>query len=299
MLHTDFINRKITINKICKTVTIIKITMSIANNSDELKQLVLGKYDQIGKSASDKFNKSGCCGDKTSGLKSVDYKVFAEDYTTLQGYQTEADLGLGCGLPTEFAQIKAGDTVVDLGSGAGNDCFVARKLTGESGQVIGVDFSPSMIAKARENVQKLGFTNIEFVQGDIESLPLPDQIADLVVSNCVLNLVPNKQKAFGETYRILKEGGHFSISDVVIEGDLPAEIQKSAEMYAGCVSGAIELQDYLSIVRESGFKKLTLQKKREIILPDSILKQFLSPSEILQLKESGAGIYSITLYAEK
>lgn len=206
---------------------------------------------------------------------------------------------MGCGLPTEFAHINEGDTVVDLGSGAGNDCFVARQITGEAGRVIGVDFSPSMVAKARENVQKMGFTNIEFVQGDIENLPLPDQTADVVVSNCVLNLVPDKQKAFSETYRILKKGGHFSISDVVIEGELPDEIQKSAEMYAGCVSGAIELEEYLSIVKESGFNNLTLQKKREIVLPDSILEQFLTPSETAKLKESGAGIYSITLYAEK
>lgn len=273
--------------------------MSKTNNPDELKQLVLEKYDRIGKNASDNLKNSGCCGEQCCGLTSIDYEVFAEDYTTLQGYQTDADLGLGCGLPTEFAQIKEGDTVVDLGSGAGNDCFVARQLTGKSGRVIGVDFSPSMVAKARKNVQKLGYANIEFVQGDIEDLPLPDQTADVVVSNCVLNLVPDKRKAFGETYRILKKGGHFSISDVVIEGDLPADIQKSAEMYAGCVSGAIELETYLSIVRESGFKNMKLQKKREIVLPDSILEQFLTPSEIVTSKESDAGIFSITLYAEK
>ncbi len=273
--------------------------MSKTSDSDQLKQLVLEKYDRIGKNAAEGLKITGCCGDQPSGLSCVDYEIFAEDYAPLQGYQADADLGLGCGLPTEFAQIKVGDTVVDLGSGAGNDCFVARQLTGETGRVIGIDFSPSMVAKARENVEKLGFTNIEFFQGDIEDLPLPDQTADVVVSNCVLNLVPDKRKAFSETFRILKKGGHFSISDVVIEGELPADIQKSAEMYAGCVSGAIELERYLSIVRESGFKNLTLQKKREIVLPDSILEQFLTPPETAKIKESGAGIYSITLYAEK
>ncbi len=276
--------------------------MERTDNAEKLKQLVLEKYDQIGRSTANVFgkDKKGCCGDDdTSSCNSIDYEIFSEDYSTLQGYQTDADLGLGCGLPTEFAQIKEGDTVVDLGSGAGNDCFIARQLAGEKGRVIGVDFSPSMIAKARDNVQKLGFTNIEFIQGDIENLPVKDQIADVVVSNCVLNLVPDKQKAFSETYRILKNGGHFSISDVVIEGELPPEIQKSAEMYAGCVSGAIELEAYLSIVRESGFKNLTLQKKRKIVLPESILEQFLSPAEIKQLRKSGSGIYSITLYAEK
>lgn len=275
--------------------------MNKTDSSEKLKQLVLKKYDQIGRSTSGGIGSDTkeCCGDNSSNFNSIDYEIFSEDYSNLQGYQTDADLGLGCGLPTEYAQIKKGDTVVDLGSGAGNDCFVARQLTGEKGRVIGVDFSPSMIAKARENVQKLGYSNIEFIQGDIENLPITDHTADVVVSNCVLNLVPDKQKAFSETYRILKKGGHFSISDVVIEGELPPEIQKSAEMYAGCVSGAIKLETYLSIVRESGFKNLTLQKKREIVLPDSVLEQLLSPAEIKQLRNSGAGIYSITLYAEK
>lgn len=200
-----------------------------------------------------------CCGVGASCYepggteKMIESSVFADDYSNLKGYNEAADLGLGCGLPTEFAKIQKGQTVVDLGSGAGNDCFVARAETGETGQVIGLDFTPEMIDKARTNAKKLGFSNVRFIYGDIEAIPLEDNVADVVVSNCVMNLVPSKEKAYAETYRILKPGGHFSISDIVIEGELPEELKKAAEMYAGCVSGAIQKDDYLSIITKSGF----------------------------------------------
>lgn len=263
----------------------------------ELKQLVLEKYDQIGRASLQQNETRGCCA--PSGCSTIDYEVFADDYSSLQGYQKDADLGLGCGLPTEHAKIKPGDTVVDLGSGAGNDCFVARQLTGETGMVIGVDFSPSMVQKARENSAKLGFENIEFLHGDIEDLPLEDSIADVVVSNCVLNLVPDKKRAFAETYRILKVGGHFSISDVVTVGEMPEELKHHAEMFAGCVSGAMDQDEYLSVVINSGFRNVTIQKSKEIVLPEEVLKETLSESEYRQFLNSGLGIYSITVYGEK
>ncbi|MCC5942586.1 MAG: arsenite methyltransferase [Balneolaceae bacterium] len=262
-----------------------------------LKKLVLEKYDQIGKSSLTDDETYGCCG--PTNCCTVDYEVFADDYTQIKGYNKDADLGLGCGMPTEFAQIKTGDTVVDLGSGAGNDCFVARQLTGNNGRVIGVDFSPSMIQKARENTTKLEFTNVQFIHGDIEELPLEDEIADVVVSNCVLNLVPDKEKAFSETYRVLKKGGHFSISDVVTVGDMPETLKKHAEMYAGCVSGAVDQKDYLNIVKGTGFKNLSIRKSKEIHLPDELLKETLSDNEYEQFISSNVGIYSITLYGEK
>lgn len=271
-------------------------------NSEEpvsgLKQIVLEKYDQIGQSSLQQNKNAGCCG-PTGCCSTIDYEVFADDYTQLKGYQKDADLGLGCGLPTEYANIKPGDTVVDLGSGAGNDCFVAHRLTGETGQVIGVDFSPSMIQKARENSDKLGFKNVDFVHGDIENLPLEDAIADVVVSNCVLNLVPDKNKAFSEMYRVIKPGGHFSISDVVTVGEMPEELKNHAEMYAGCVSGAMDQTEYIKIVNETGFKNVTVQKSKEIKLPDEVLKTTLSESEYHQIMNSNLGIYSITLYGEK
>jgi SAM-dependent methyltransferase len=223
----------------------------------------------------------------------------ADDYTQLDGYVADADLGLGCGLPTEFAQIKAGDTVVDLGSGAGNDAFVARSIVGETGKVIGIDFTDKMIEKARANAKALNFTNVEFRQGDIENMPLAGNSADVVVSNCVLNLVPDKKLAFDETFRVLKKGGHFSVSDIVLMGDLPEGLQKNAEMYAGCVSGAIQKDEYVKIIKEAGFTNITLQKEKRITLPDEILKEYLTPEAMADFKTGGTGIFSITVYAEK
>ncbi|MHC2993202.1 arsenite S-adenosylmethyltransferase, partial [Pontibacter sp. HJ8] len=242
-------------------------------------------------------NEASCCG--ATGCGTVDYAIFADNYTELEGYNPDADLGLGCGVPTEFARIRKGDTVVDLGSGAGNDCFVARALTGEGGKVIGVDMTEAMIAKARENADKLGFNNVEFRQGEIEAMPIAADRADVVISNCVLNLVPDKRKAFAETFRVLKPGGHFSISDVVLVGELPKAIIAASEMYAGCVSGAIQKEEYLQIIREAGFENITLQKEKAIHVPDEILQDYLDAEGIQQFRESNIGIYSITVYGDK
>lgn len=264
--------------------------------SDELKQIVKEKYSEIALQSKE-ANESSCCG--SGCCSTVDTAVFAEDYSTLDGYISDADLGLGCGLPTQYARIKEGDTVIDLGSGAGNDCFVARAVVGEKGKVIGIDMTEAMIGKARTNADKLGFNNVEFRLGEIEKLPVMANTADVVVSNCVLNLVPDKKKAFAETFRVLKPGGHFSISDVVITGELPQAILKAAEMYAGCVSGAIDKETYLQIIRETGFVNMELQKERAITLPDDILLTYLSAQELEAFRQSKAGVYSITVYAEK
>jgi len=206
---------------------------------------------------------------------------------------------LGCGIPTEFANIKEGYTVLDLGSGAGNDCFVARELVGNAGKVIGVDMTDVMINKARDNAEKLNFNNVEFRKGDIENLPINDNRIDTVISNCVLNLVPNKNLAFAEIFRVLKPNGHFSVSDVVLKGELPDKLKNDAEMYAGCVSGAIQLDDYLVLIQQNGFKNTILQKKKAVTLPDEILSKYLSKEEIAAYKEGEFGIYSITVFAEK
>ena len=265
-------------------------------NSDKLKELVREKYTQI--AHQDKaLNQSSCCG--AGGCSTEVYNIMTDDYSELQGYNQEADLGLGCGLPTQFAQIQAGDTVIDLGSGAGNDCFVARHETGESGKVIGIDFTEAMIQKARANAEKLGYNNVEFRQGDIEDMPVSDNIADVVVSNCVLNLVPDKQQVIGEIFRVLKPGGHFSISDIVLVGDLPQALQEDAEMYAGCVAGAIQKQDYLGFIEQAGFTNISLQKEKAIVIPDDILLKYLSQEEIQSFKQGETGIYSITVFAEK
>ena len=266
------------------------------NSNEEIKEMVKQKYAEIALQ-NQETNVSSCCG--SGGCSTEVYNIMTDDYDHLEGYNPDADLKLGCGLPTEFAKIKKGDYVVDLGSGAGNDCFVARAETGESGKVVGIDFTPEMIEKARNNADKLGFNNVEFRLGDIENIPLMSNVADVVVSNCVMNLVPNKPKAFAEVQRILKPTGHFSISDIVLVGDLPEKIKNAAEMYAGCVASAIQMEDYLKIIENSGFKNMTLQKKKPIIVPDDILKNYLNEEEIQQYKESTTRIYSITVYAEK
>lgn len=222
-----------------------------------------------------------------------------DDYSHLEGYAADADLGLGCGLPTEFANINKGDVVIDLGSGAGNDCFVARHETGAEGKVIGIDFTPEMIAKARSNAEKLGYHNVEFRQGDIEHMPVNDAIADVVVSNCVLNLVPNKTGVLSDTFRVLKPGGHFSISDVVLVGELPSELKNQAELYAGCVSGAMQMEEYLALIEKAGFQNVTVQKKKTILLPDDILEKYLNAAQIADFASRNMGIFSITVYAEK
>jgi ubiquinone/menaquinone biosynthesis C-methylase UbiE len=262
-------------------------------NPQDLKLIVQDKYGQIAQ------NNSSCCGDSGCCDGKIDYSVFNDDYSGQEGYIKDADLGLGCGLPTEYAGIREGDHVLDLGCGAGNDCFVARTQTGENGKVTGLDFTPDMIQKATENLQKTGFRNIQFIRGDIENMPFPDGRFDVVISNCVLNLVPDKQRAFSEIFRVLKPGGHFSISDVVIVGDLPEGLKRDAEMYAGCVSGAIGKAEYLTIVEQLGFSGITVQKEKEIVLSDETLLQHISPDELNKFKQSGSGIFSITLFAEK
>ena len=263
---------------------------------EQLKQIVKDKYAEI--ALQDKeSNAASCCG--ATGCSTEVYNIMADDYTKLEGYTADADLGLGCGLPTQFAKIKKGDVVIDLGSGAGNDCFVARHETGPEGKVIGIDFTEAMIDRARLNAEKYGFNNVEFRMGDIEKMPVTANVADVIVSNCVLNLVPNKKAVFTDMFRVLKTGGHFSISDVVLVGTLPDKLQHAAEMYAGCVSGAIQKEDYLGMIKEAGFSNITLQKEKAIVVPDDILANYLTADEIADYKASNVGIFSITVYAEK
>ncbi|MEO8582159.1 MAG: arsenite methyltransferase [Flavitalea sp.] len=268
----------------------------IMQTQEELKEMVRQKYSAI--ALQDKtINESSCCG---SGCCSTEvYNIMSEDYTQMEGYNANADLGLGCGLPTQFAQIKIGNVVIDLGSGAGNDAFIARAETGETGKVIGIDFTAAMIEKARMNAEKLNLHNVEFRQGDIEKMPVTANTADVVISNCVLNLVPNKNGVMAEIYRVLKPGGHFSISDIVLEGSLPYNLKEAAEMYAGCVSGAIQKQEYLDLIAANGFEDIVIQKEKIIVIPDDILSNYLSADEILNFRNSVSGIYSITVLANK
>lgn len=262
----------------------------------QLKELVRNKYSEI--ALQDKAtNASSCCG--AGGCSTEVYNIMTDDYSAIEGYHEAADLGLGCGLPTQFAQIKPGDTVIDLGSGAGNDCFIARHETGITGKVMGIDFTPAMIELARKNAAARGYNNVEFCLGDIENMPVTSDVADVVVSNCVLNLVPNKYEVFKEIFRVLKPGAHFSISDVVLLGALPEGLQKDAEMYAGCVSGAIQKEVYLELIAANGFEQIRIQKEKPIAIPADILKRYLSAEETISFQNGNTGIFSITVYAQK
>lgn len=264
--------------------------------SKEIKDSVKEKYSQIVE-----LNQScGCgCGCENDFAFPDGSKDFSKDYSKIEGYTKDADYGLGCGIPTGFVNIKEGDTVVDLGSGAGNDVFVARKLVGDTGKVIGIDMTQAMVSKAKENSKKLGYDNVEFRLGDIENLPVNDNIADVVISNCVMNLVPDKEKAFSEVYRILNNNGKFSISDIVILGELAEGLKKSAELYVGCVAGAIDKQVYINTIKNAGFKVVKIVEEKKYVLPESLAKQYLSQEEYDLYKTSNAEILSITVYGEK
>lgn len=261
-------------------------------NNLDLKKVVKDKYSLI---ASLPTISNSCCGTDYSS----DFTVMKDDYTNLDGYFNEADLGLGCGIPTEFAEIKEGDFVLDLGSGAGNDVFIARRLTGENGKVVGLDMTEKMIEKANINKTKLGYENVEFVLGDIEQMPFGDNIFDVVISNCVLNLVPDKEKAFSEISRVLKPGGHFCISDIVTEGVLPEKLQEVATLYVGCISGALTEEKYLDIVKKAGFNNIQIRKEKLIYIPDAVYLKYLDKSEFENFKNQAINIKSITLTAQK
>lgn len=265
--------------------------------AEDLKLIVQDKYTSIARQRKDQDKRSCCC--SKEGDDDMDYSVFSDDYSSLEGYNTDADLNLGCGLPTQHAGIKKGDYVLDLGSGAGNDCFVARMLVGDEGRVRGIDFTDAMLEKANKNLEKTGFKNIEFLKGDIEAIPLNESAVDVVISNCVLSLVPDKQKAFSEIYRVLRPGGHFCISDIVLTRQLPHKLREAAAMYAGCVAGALLKEEYLSVIKQQGFTDIDVVKEKEILIPDKILLNYITMDELREFSGKKAGIYSITVVGKK
>ena len=262
-------------------------------DATSIKSLVREKYGAIAESA-----ERGCgCAPTCCADGSLD--MLGDAYTDIEGYVADADLGLGCGLPTQHAGIEAGDVVLDLGSGAGNDVFVARRLVGETGRVIGVDMTEAMVERARLNATTLGYTNVEFRLGDIEALPVADGTVDVVISNCVLNLVPDKAKAFAETFRILKPGGHFCASDIVATGVLPEGIRKASALYVGCIAGAMPETDYLTIIREAGFATVRTAERKGIPLPHEMLRQYLSDAELHAFRVKDVKLLSVTVLGTK
>ncbi len=279
-------------------------------NADEAKTAVREKYAAIARQNDANNNSSGCCGSSTppeapassgdTGCCSGELEVtmIGDDYNGVEGYVADADLQLGCGVPTDLAGIEQGDAVLDLGSGAGLDVFTARHIAGPDGRIVGVDMTPEMIRKARANAATLGFDNVTFVEGDIERLPLDADQFDVVISNCVLNLVPDKPTAFAEMLRVLRPGGHFCVSDIITRGVLPDAVRRSAEMYAGCVGGAIEETDYLAMLRDAGFEHVEVLRRKTIDVPDEALLKRASADEVNAFRDGGA-IESITVRGER
>ncbi len=212
----------------------------------DLKQAVQERYGEAARTG------SGCCGEAAS--KAVGYS--GEELAALP---EGADLGLGCGNPTAFAQLCAGETVLDLGSGAGIDCFLAARQVGPAGRVIGVDMTPEMLGRAFANAEKIGATNVEFRKGEIENLPVEDASVDVVISNCVINLSPDKPAVFREIARVLKPGGRMHVSDIVLHGELPEELKQLTEAYTGCISGAWQKSDYLRAIADAGLGEITVE----------------------------------------
>jgi arsenite methyltransferase len=261
------------------------------STATDIKSIVRERYGAIAQNAG-KGGGCGCCSDGALDM-------IGDAYQAVDGYVADADLALGCGVPTQHAGIAAGDVVLDLGSGAGVDAFVARRLVGEDGEVIGVDMTETMIERARANAAKLGYDNVAFRLGEIEALPVADASVDVVISNCVLNLVPDKVRAFAETFRVLKPGGHFCVSDIVATGPLPEGILNAAALYVGCVAGAIPEADYLAVIRAAGFADVRIAERKPVALPDDVLREHLSPAEVREFRASGIGIQSVTVLGSK
>jgi len=223
--------------------------------SEEIKKIVKDKYKEIA------TTNSGCgCSCKSSQNIAKEIGYSAEDIKMGEG----ANLGLGCGNPVAISKIKEGDTVLDLGCGAGFDCFLASKKVGKTGKVIGVDMTKEMIERARINVKKLGIKNVEFVLGEIEKLPIKDNSIDIIISNCVINLTPDKTKTFKEAYRVLKTGGRIYLSDIVLLGELTEEQKNDKDLLSGCVAGALQKEDYLDKIKKVGFKVNILSENKQI-----------------------------------
>ncbi len=263
------------------------------NDPSEIKAVVREKYGALAQ-ASD-----GCCCGPTNCCGDGSINVSPHEYTSLDGYVKEADLGLGCGLPTQFANLKEGETVVDLGSGAGNDVFVARRLVGETGRVVGVDMTPAMIEKANQNNAGLGYRNVEFRLGEIEQLPVEENFADVILSNCVLNLVPDKQKAFSEIARVLKPGGRFSISDLVLTGPLPEGVRTATALYIGCIAGATTTEAYMDYIAKAGLRDVRIESNKKVELPEDVLRNYANEAEIKEFVNSGTEVLSITVTGRK
>lgn len=258
----------------------------------ETRALVRERYAAVAR------GEGGCCGSSCGcgeAMAPDGLDTIGAAYEGVAGHVAEADLHLGCGVPTRHAALKPGERVLDLGSGAGNDAFIARHEVGAGGHVLGVDMTAGMIAKARANTAKLGFENVEFREGQLEDLPVEAASIDVVISNCVLNLVPDKGRAFAEMFRVLRPGGRFCISDIVATEELPPAVREVAALHVGCVAGAMAEAEYVALLRATGFEGVHFAEEKPIRLSDQALAAHMSTAEIAAFRASGIRIKSVTV----
>ena len=266
-------------------------------SEDEIRTLVRERYGAIVREG------ESCCAPASCGcgaeMAPDGLNMIGDAYAGVAGHLAEADFNLGCGVPTRHAALAAGETVLDLGSGAGNDVFIARHEVGPKGRVIGVDMTPEMIVKARANASKLGYDNVEFRLGEIEQMPIEAGSVDVVISNCVLNLVPDKTSAFAEMFRVLRPGGRFCVSDIVATGELPGPVQDAAGLYVGCVAGAMPEADYLALLSGVGFERVHVAEAKSVAIPDDALAPHMDAAELAAFRASGIVLKSVTVLGFK
>lgn len=270
----------------------------------KIKRSVQDRYAQIANRKSSCCGSTAvCCGGSTSPEDISKNIGYTEEQ--IQSVPEDANLGLGCGNPTALASLKKGEIVLDLGSGAGFDCFLAANKVGKNGKVIGVDMTPAMIKKAKENAEKNGYTNVEFRHGEIEELPVSDNSVDVIISNCVINLSPDKKRVFQEAFRVLKPGGRIIVSDIVLHKELPDFLKDSVEAYVGCISGASLKNEYLKFIKEAGFKEVTVTDETsfpiELMINDPTVQAIIKKASITrdELQKVGSDVISIKVTGKK
>lgn len=270
----------------------------------DIKTFVRERYAAVAKGGNSCCGPADCCGSDSVNVEKVSRGIgYSED--EMKGVPEGADLGLGCGNPTAIASLQPGDKVLDLGSGGGFDCFLAAKKVGDRGLVVGVDMTPEMVAKARKNVEDGGYNNVEFRLGEIEHLPAADDYFDLIISNCVINLSTDKDDVFAEIHRVLKPGGRFSISDIVLDKKLPESVQKSAAAYSGCIAGAMLKEDYLEALHTAGFSEIIIEKEQkfplDFIISDPAVSNIVKELAITRddLKSAQEAVLSVTVTGVK
>lgn len=268
----------------------------MSTNAEKIKKEVSDFYGNIARDSA----ASGCCGESATACCGVSPgESMSESYAGKEGHVAEADLGLGCGIPDAFADLKPGQTVLDLGSGAGNDAFVARAAVGETGHVIGVDMTPDMLSRARENARTRGYDNVEFRLGEIEHLPVTASTVDRILSNCVLNLVPDKDAAHREMFRVLKPGGRFSVSDIALEGEVSPEIRSAAALYVGCISGAVTRAEMTRSLEAAGFADVQMPKVVPYPLDKGMIQSFLPAGADAEALLENVQVFKVTVTGRK